>query len=337
MDFKVWQLDKELNTSRLAQIYFFYGENEFLQNEYIEKITKLFLSEKKSKRNYIYLEGKNLAFEDFKYNVLSRNLFSQKQMIFVNEIDNTKNEERKKIIEFITTKKSISEKIIIFSSLKLINKRSYQKLIDESYTTCFWPLFEKDVPSWIVKHCKEKYNSEIDDKSANLLFKKIGNNLSLLSSELEKLSIIDPNSNKIKYDDVKNYVNLIKSYSVFDLTKALGNRQSQAAIFVYNQLLKDNEPFILILNTIISYFSKLYKAKLMQKNLFPFDDISKSLGINKKYTEEYLNTAQNFSFKELLTSLENLNKIDFKLKTGQNSYHINLTNLIYSIANTNNR
>ena len=135
-------------------------------------------------------------------------------------------------------------------------------------------LYENQVPSFITNYLRKR-NVKIDAKSAQTLTDNIGNDLSKLTNELEKLILILPvDKPVITAELIEENIGISKDFNNFELQTALANKDILKAnrIAQYFEQNPKNNPLNLTLNALFSFFSNLMichyeenknKAKLM--------------------------------------------------------------------------
>jgi DNA polymerase-3 subunit delta len=116
----------------------------------------------------------------------------------------------------------------------------------------------------------------VDSKALSLLVDNIGNNLSRLQNEIDKLAINLNGRKKITEEDIERYIGISKEFNVFELQDAIASKNLSKAIRII-QYFKANPkaaPIQLLLPTLYVYFSKVYSIISMpnksEQALMPF-------------------------------------------------------------------
>jgi len=95
-----------------------------------------------------------------------------------------------------------------------------------------------------------------------LLVEHIGNDLSRINNEIEKLAVNLGERKKITEDDIEKYVGVSKEYNVFELQDALAKKDLPRAIRIigYFESNPKAAPIQLVLPAIYNYFSKVFSV-----------------------------------------------------------------------------
>ncbi|MDO8746060.1 MAG: DNA polymerase III subunit delta [Thermodesulfovibrionales bacterium] len=112
---------------------------------------------------------------------------------------------------------------------------------------------ENDLPVWIKEKIRQK-GITIKDDAVGYLIGVVGNDIGLLSSEVEKLASFG--NETITISGIKEIVEGSRDYSVFDLTNALREKNIEKVFRIYRTLSETTEPFNL-LGVINWHYSKM--------------------------------------------------------------------------------
>jgi DNA polymerase-3 subunit delta len=100
-----------------------------------------------------------------------------------------------------------------------------------------------EIPSWLKQRARTK-GIEMSEEATDYLIEIIGPDLGLLSSEVEKLSLIG--KKKIDMDDISEIVTGERLYSIFDLVNALRMKDAEGVFRIYKTLRETADDYGLI-------------------------------------------------------------------------------------------
>ena len=175
-------------------------------------------------------------------------------------------------------------------------------------------LRDYQMPPWIIKQT-QKYNFTITQIAANILAEHIGEDLSRVDSELQKLKVILPEHSEITPEIIERNIGISKEYNIFELQNALGERNVNKAYkialnFCQNQ--KEN-PNVKTISVLYSYYSKLlaYQFDTVRSK----ESIKEIFGNMHPYVlKTYTEAAQHYSMAELKIIISILREFDVKAK-----------------------
>ena len=194
-------------------------------------------------------------------------------------------------------------------------------------------LYDNQIPDWINEYVKEKKYT-IGPKATLLMAEFLGNDLSKITNEIDKLLISLPEGKEVTTDLIQDNIGISKDFNVFELQDALAKKDVLKANriighFASNE--KDN-PAPLVLISLYGYFSKILKYHFLQdKSKFA---AAQALGVNPFFVDGYAKAALNYNSSKLKQIFSYLKETDLKSKGVDNSgitYGELLKELIFKI------
>ena len=174
-------------------------------------------------------------------------------------------------------------------------------------------LYENQVTEWLRKVLHGKGYS-ISHKAAILLVENLGTDLSKISKELDKLTLVLPKESQITPEDIEEHIGISKDYNNFELKKAIGERdvlKASKIIKYFSQNPKDN-PFVLTITLLHNFFAQLLQYHGL--NDHSPKNVASALRINPYFVGEYQVAAKNYPMKEVSSIISHLREMDLKGK-----------------------
>jgi DNA polymerase-3 subunit delta len=120
-------------------------------------------------------------------------------------------------------------------------------------------VYENQIPAFIIRYLQGK-GVKIEQKASLLLTDYLGNDLSKLTNELEKLIISLPQNNaQITSELIETNIGISKDYNNFELQKAIASKDVLKAnrIAKYFEQNPKNNPLIVTLAVLFNFFANL--------------------------------------------------------------------------------
>ena len=174
-------------------------------------------------------------------------------------------------------------------------------------------LYDNQVPDWISTYLKGKSN-KIDPRAAALLTEYLGNDLSKIANELDKLIINIPDKSEITIDHIQNNIGISKDFNVFELQNAFGKRDVFKANRIINYFAANpkDHPLVMTLSALYGYFSKiLMYHSLADKSR---NNAAAALGVHPFFVGDYENAARSFPPTKVKAIISYLREYDMKSK-----------------------
>lgn len=307
---------RDLKNKIVHPIYLLEGEEPYFIDLVSDYIENNLLPEAERSFNQTVLYGKDTTINEIRQRAMNYPMFSNYQVLIVKEAQMLRKwEELLKYVE-----KPVKTTILVLCHrYENFDKRTkVGKLLKESSDCVLLTtkkLREDQVPDWINTYLAER-NFSINHHAASLLVEYVGNELSRVSNELEKLILNVAAGKEISSEDIEKNIGISKEYNVFELSKALGLMDVLKANRIVNYFKANpkSNPLVLTIGSLYGYFSKIY---LMHQAKPKSDsEIVTVLGI-KPFSfviNEYKTAARNYSPKKTEQVIALLQDYDLRSK-----------------------
>ncbi len=310
---EVKRIANDIKSGHIKPIYFLTGEEPYYIDKLSEYIEKTVLTEEEKGFNQMVLYGKDVSIEEIISNAKRYPMMAKYQVIIVKEAQNLA-KTMDNLLSYVEQPQPSTVLVICFKYAKLDRRKKIFKSI-EKYGVLFESkkLYDEKIPEWIRKVLAGS-GYTITPKAAVLLVEFLGNDLSKISNELEKLKLVIPKTQEITPEAIEKNIGISKDYNNFELKKALGEANVMKAARILNyfaQNPKDN-PFVLTVTLLHSFFTQLLQYHGM-KDQNP-KDVARVLGINPYFVSEYQLAAKNYPMKKVSGIIGHLRELDLKGK-----------------------
>tara|TARA_B100001540_G_scaffold7260_1_gene6399 strand:- start:629 stop:1636 length:1008 start_codon:yes stop_codon:yes gene_type:complete len=303
------EIKNDIKNKNFSPIYLLMGEEEF----YIDNITNLFiedvLTEEEKEFNLNILYGKETSVDQIISICKKYPLMSKHQIVLVKEAQDL-SRSFDGLIDYF--KNPLDSTILIINyKHKSIDKRksSFKELKKNAKVFESKKLYDNQVQNWI----NDTINSagfSIDRKSVSLINEHLGNSLSKISNEIDKLLEIKKKEKIIELDDIEKYIGISKEFNNFELRKALGEKNYNKA-FQITQYFSENpnsNPIVVTISIIFDFFNKL--LLFHSNNTLNDTKIASLLGINPFFIKEYKTASINYDLKQVVRIISILRDYD---------------------------
>lgn len=304
----------DVKAGKVAPIYLLTGE----ENYYIDILSDFF------EENIVEPD-----FRDFDQNVLYGRdtdmrtvigyakqfpMMSERKLVLVKEAQNIDIREWDLLASYLENPAERSVLVLCYRNKKL-DKRTKVYTAIKKAGVCFerGKLYDSDIPTWIADYVG-KNNRAITEKAAFLLFEAIGNDLSKLSNELQKLFILTREHETITDSEIERNVGINKDYNIFELQNAISRKDVVRCNKIVNYF-SDNPkagPIPMVVANLYPYFIKVMKYhQLDDKSQFK---AAAALGVPPYFVKDYEAAARNYTLGKLAICIKYLYDADKKSK-----------------------
>ena len=330
MSTNILELENDLKNQNLHGIYVFYGEEKYLQQEYLRKIKKIF-GELSLGINYILLDENNI---DTLISDIETPAFGyEKKLIIIRDSNlfkkDCKSPMKEKFKKYVSENMDIiNEAVVIVFIEEIVHKMDLYKTVEKNAVI----IETKELKPIEIKNRLKRicamYKVQISDQNLNYLIETAGTSMQDLINEIRKLIEYAGENGEIKKEDIDKLTIKEIQAIIFDLTDYLGTKNTEKALEVLNNLIYNKEPLQKIIITLYNHFRKIYLTKLALKERRDLVEVL-SLKPNQVFlTTKYRKQAEYFKEKEILQILKELIDLDYKSKSGQIDLDIGLKTVL---------
>jgi DNA polymerase-3 subunit delta len=241
-------------------LYWLEGEEPFFIDEVVDYAEHNLLSESEAQFNLTIFYGKDADWASVVNACMGYPMFGERKVVLLKEAQQMKDIE--KLENYIQKPLSSTVLVVSYKDKKLDSRTKFSKSVKQhGELLSTKKIYENKLPEW-TSEMIAGFGLSITHNALLLLVDHIGNDLSRLKNEVEKISINLNKRKDITEDDIENYVGVSKEFNVFELQDAIGQKNLPKAIRIiqYFQSNPKAAPLQLILPTLYNYFSKIYTA-----------------------------------------------------------------------------
>jgi len=311
-------------------VYLLYGTIDYLIKNEINKIIKENNIEKINIAKYdLTNDSINKIIEDSQ----SISLFSDKKLIIVSNSYifsslNKKNiEQNINILEDYLNNINI-DTILIFTLIndKLDERKKITKLIKKNGIV---KEFNSIDTIDVIKKLFDNYKISVED--IKYLINRVGEDITLLQNEINKIKIYKDNDLIITRDDINNLTSKTLEVNNFKLIDAIIDKNKNLAYQLYDERIKLNEEPIAIIISIANQIRIMYQVKQLYMNGDTENNIAKTLNIHPYRVKLAIQNAKKYESDVLLNYLKKLSDLDINIKTGKIDKNLGLELFILSL------
>jgi len=239
-------------------VYMFQGEEPYFIDQLTELLIERVLDDSERDFNQTLVYGSEVDVATV-INACKRfPMMSERQLVVVKEAQNLKNIEE--LVHYVKQPQPSTVLVLNYKYGKLDGRKKLSGEIEKAGILFeSKKIYENKVPAFITSYLQAK-KVTIDPKSAQILTDYIGNNLSKLTNELEKLIISLPeNQRKVTPELIETNIGISKDFNNFELLPALASRN----VMKVNRIIKyfndnpKNNPITPTLSVLYNFFSNL--------------------------------------------------------------------------------
>ncbi|HFS67231.1 MAG TPA: DNA polymerase III subunit delta [Flavobacteriia bacterium] len=294
-------------------IYFLMGEESYFIDLISNLIERTVLKEEEKGFNQMVVYGKETKIEDLVANAKRYPMMADYQVIIVKEA-----QDLSRIIEnltpYVLSPQPTTILVFNYKYKKLDARKKLSKAIKKTGLLFeSKKLYENQVAGWINTELKHKGYS-INPIATELLVSFLGNNLSKIANELNKLQIVLPKGTLITPDHIEQNIGISKDFNVFELNKAIGKKQIKKANQIINYFVQNEKenPLPVVIGQLNAYFTKLLLLHgLKDKSQ---NNAASKLKVHPFFVKEYFEAIRNYPMRKVAQIIGHIHQADMKSK-----------------------
>ena len=309
-DFEI--IKNDIINRRFKPIYLLMGDESFFIDELTELLSQTVLSETEKDFNMLTFYGVDSDVNDIIASARRYPMMADYQLIIVKEAQNL---DKFELLDVYAKNPMLTTILVLNYKHGTIDKRkAVVKKIDKIGVVYeSKKLYDNQMPGFIISYLKAK-NIGIDMKSAQMLSDFIGNDISKLIPQLQKLEVSlpsQPANRRITAEMIEKNVGISKDYNNFELVKAVANKDISAASKIvdhFNKNSKEN-PIMVTVSVLFNYFSNLLECFWLPRK----DESSVMAALNIKssfFVRDYMAGIRSYNAKKVMEIITDLRTVD---------------------------
>ena len=279
---------------KFKPVYWLEGEEDYFIDKAVHYAEHHILNESESSFNLSIFYGKDANWADVVNACRRYPMFADRQVVVLKEAQQMKDVE--KLESYIENPLSSTVFVISYKEKKLDARKKFAKLVKENgELVSTKKMYDSKLPEW-TQEMLQSNGLTITQKGLMLLVEHIGNDLTRIGNEVDKLSVNLGKRTHITEEDIEEYIGVSKEYNVFELQAALAAKDFARSIQIiqYFEANPKAGPIQLILPSLYSFFSKVFMV--FGSGNADEKAIAASIGVNPFFMKDYMQAARLYKY-----------------------------------------
>lgn len=327
------EIKRDIRNKIYSPVYLLQGEEPYYIDQLSDLIEGSVLDEMEKEFNQTVLYGKDIDLATLAGAAKRYPMMANYQVVLVKEAQeikgltgkekeddeapsgkDNKDKETNPLLNYILNPLS-STVLVINVKYKTLDKRSklYKAIEKNGIVFESKKMYDDKLPRWIEVYLSEKKHL-IQPKAAALMAEHLGNDLSRIANECDKLTINLKPGETIDVNHIEQNIGISKEFNIFELQRTIGQRDILTSTRIVNYF-RDNPksaPTPLTFGQLYSFFSKLLLLhSLSDKSK---NNVAAVLKINPFFADSYLTAAKNYPPGKVVEIIGLLREYDLKSK-----------------------
>ena len=239
-------------------LYWLEGEEDYYIDMVMEYAEHHILDEAAAGFNLTVFYGKDAEWATVINACKRYPMFAERQVVLLKEAQQMRDLEK---LESYFEHPLLSTVFVVGYKGKTLDKRTklYKLLKQNAEIFNSEKIKDYKLQEWIAQYLQSK-GYTINAKAVSLLDEHIGNDLSRIVNEIDKLDLNLKGKKEITEDDIEKFIGISKEYNVFELQAAIAKKDLAKAITIIHYFEGNPKagPIQMVLPALYASFSKMY-------------------------------------------------------------------------------
>lgn len=304
---------KEIRQKKIQPLYFIHGDEPYYIDLLADALEKAVVPESEKGFNQFVLFGKDADVGTILNYARRFPFMSERQLVLVKEAQQSNGldtKDKSALLDDYATRSLSSTVLALCFQGNFDMRKSLPKTFEKHgvLVQCK-KMYDNKLPDWVGEHVRS-LGAKISIKAIQMLVENIGNDLKRITSEIDKILLNLTASEEITAAVVEKYVGISKEYNVFELQKALIQRDVIKSNKIANYLAANTKenPLPQVLIILYNFFSKVLVVHGTQDK--SEGHLASVLGVSPFFVKDYLSAARQYSLGHVAKAIKALRQAD---------------------------
>ena len=249
---------KEWKNKQYKPIYWVDGDEEFYIDQLVNYAEDHILTAQEAAFNKNVFYGKDANVSSIIGACRQYPMQAERRLVIVKEAQHLAKIDELKL--YIENQNPSTLLLIAYKEKKLDGKTSLAKLLTKKAVVVTTKKLYDDKIAAFAQNLITQSKHNIQPKALQILVNSIGNNLTRLNNEVEKLCINIPKNTEITADHIETFIGVSKEYNTFALQDAVGKKDYKTMLTIINYFEANPKaaPMVVVMALLQTFFSKLF-------------------------------------------------------------------------------
>lgn len=328
-----------LKKGEIAPVYLLFGAEKYLRDLAAKALTEKILHDAPLREFNETIQSLNEA--SVQYAIAAAEqlpMIASKRVVKITDVrvsaagtkDNLKEEDEELLARYLH--RPAETCVMIFLADELDKRRKISKLLLENTVAVEFPVLSDDKLIEWAKDRLQEFKATADDIAIKHLVALVGNDVSRLTNQIEKLAVAALPGSLITFEMVEQLVPNSRELSNFDLADFLVSKNRFRALQILKKILDDGVEPLMLLGLISYTFHRLLLAKELMRQGADRSEVARTMKLAYSKQEDFLAAARRAETKNLTWILQRIAETDLAIKTSKATPRMQIEMLVSEIT-----
>lgn len=314
------QLKAALKQGSPANLYIFFGQEDYLRDHYVEQLKRTLISGGMESFNLHVFQDKELDLQTLTEAVEAMPMMSERTLVLVYDWDLFRNEERRSgLLALFQDLPEYVCLVFVYDTMEWSgngNTKLGKWLKANGQIVEFCQQTQSDLNAWIRRRLKQCWDKEIDNSTAEYLTFLCGGLMTNLGGEVDKVGAY-AKGREVTRQDIDAVCDPVLDARAFQMTDAIGEGNYDRAMSLLSELLRMREAPIYILAAVGRQLRQIWSARLALEHKRNAAYLAQLWGMRGDWqARKLMQTARRYPLSWCHMALKETQRADLAMKLG---------------------
>jgi len=308
---------QDVKNKKFKPVYLLHGEESYYIDMISKEIQEQALEEHERDFNQTVLYGKDTDVLTVVSEAKGYPMMSERRLVIIREAQDLKNIDD---LESYCSKPNPTTVLVLAYKYKKFDSRKklLKEILKNGQVFLSDKVREYQLVDWITNYLKSTEYS-ITPKASTLLADFLGNDLSKITNELDKLALLLQKGTTINEVHIEENIGISKDYNVFELVNAISVRDVQKAMKIihYFEHNPKSASIVQVISMVFQLFARLMRIHFLSNK--SNDAVAQALKVHPFATRDLIKATTIYPPKKISSNISVLHEYDLKSKGVNNT------------------
>ncbi|MBW2452519.1 MAG: DNA polymerase III subunit delta [Deltaproteobacteria bacterium] len=319
-----------LKEGSVPSLLMLYGDESYFVGEATNMIVDALVAVEDRDFNLTVYHGRDLNPVDITEQAATMPVFASRRLVLIKDLHDAPPDKLDTLIPYLED--PVPETVLLMTAAKIDGRRRFFQVLKQSGRVFeFKKIYDNQLPA-VVRDMASDKGVSFASGALKLFCKRVGSSLMEVQGELTKLLCFLGERDLIEEEDVLAVVSDTRVESVFQLTDALGQGETDAAMRLLDRLLAEGQAPLMVLAMICRHFRQLWKTASLDKQGVPQKEMVRQVGISPYFIKGLVAQARRYDDHDFRAAFELFLATDMAIKSSGAAPHLHLDMLVLNLA-----